>query len=248
MKIIAVIPARYAAHRFHGKLMKKLGDQSVILTTYKTTKKTNLFHEVFVITDSEIIYNEIIYNGGKAKISKKKYQTGSDRIAEAIENIECDLIINVQGDEPFVSKDSLQKLIQVFENDVNIDVATLMQKVVFSKKIENPNCVKVVFDKNFNALYFSRSVIPYVVEKSLHPNYYKHIGIYAYKKKSLISFYKSKILQNENAEKIECLRYLEYGMKIKMIETHYTGIEIDTKEDLILANQLLLRDTNKLNV
>lgn len=238
MKIIAFIPARYSATRFYAKLMKKLGEQSVILTTYKNTKKTRLFDEVFVVTDSKIIYNEITQNGGKAKISIKNHKTGSDRIAEAIENMKCDIVFNVQGDEPFIEKKSLEKLIQVFETDFNVDVVTLMRKLVNPEQIEDPNYVKVVIDKNFNALYFSRSVVPYSKEYS-QVNYYEHVGIYAFKRNVLLDFHKNKILQNESAEKIECLRYLEYGMKIKMIETQYMGIEINTEEDLIRANNSL---------
>lgn len=239
MKIIAVIPARYYSTRFNCKLMQKLGDQSVIFTTYKNIKQTYLFDEVFVVTDSNIIYNEITKNGGKAKISIKKHETGSDRIAEVIENIECVLVLNIQGDQPFITKNHIQKLIQAFEYDSKIQVATLMKKIEKKEEIEDPNHVKVVFDKNFNALYFSRSIVPYPREKSFYTNYYEHIGVYAFKKDALLSFYKNKMLQNELSEKIECLRYLEYGMKIKMIETQYMNIEIDTEEDLIRANKLI---------
>lgn len=239
MKIISVIPARYAATRFHGKLMKKIGDKSVILTTYENTKKTNLFDEVFVITDSRIIYDEIIKHGGKVKISKKNHETGSDRIAEVVKNMNCDLIINVQGDEPFVEKKSLKKIIKTLIKDSTIDVVSLMKKNTNLKQIKNSNYVKVVIDKNFNALYFSRSIIPFPRNKDLEITYYEHIGIYGFKKKSILDFYNKKMLQNELIEKIECLRYLEHGMKIKMLLTDYKSIEIDTEEDLIRANNLL---------
>ena len=239
MKVIAVIPARYAATRFPAKLMGVLGDKTVIRTTYENTKKTGLFNDVFVVTDSEIILNEIIENGGKALMSTKTHETGSDRIAEAIQDLDCDVVVNVQGDEPFVQKEPLQKLIQVFNEDVSVDVATLMQKLESEEQINDSNYVKVVFDRFYNALYFSRSPIPYSREINFKANYYEHIGVYAFKKDALLNFASLEMLPNEKAEKIECIRYLEYGMKIKMVPTTYMGIEIDTEEDLIKANDFL---------
>ncbi|MCB9201586.1 MAG: 3-deoxy-manno-octulosonate cytidylyltransferase [Flavobacteriales bacterium] len=242
LKIIAVIPARYAATRFPAKLMGMLGDKTVIRTTYENTLKTNLFDDVFVVTDSDIIHNDITRHGGKAIMSIKEHETGSDRIAEAIEKLDCDIVINVQGDEPFVQKEPLEKLISVFKEDSTIDVATLMQKLENWEQIQDPNYVKVLFDKDYNALYFSRSPIPYPREKEFNADYYEHIGVYAFKKDALLNFSKLPMLQNEKAEKIECIRYLEYGMKIKLIQTEYMGVEIDTEEDLIQANKLLSKN------
>jgi 3-deoxy-manno-octulosonate cytidylyltransferase (CMP-KDO synthetase) len=239
MKKIAIIPARYAATRFPAKLMQMLGSKTVILHTYQNTVATNLFDEVMVVTDSEIIFNEIKNNGGKVIMSIRQHESGSDRIAEAVADMEVDIIVNVQGDEPFVQKGPLQKLLQVFKEDKNVQVASLMQVLDNPDLIENPNNVKVVVDKNNNSLLFSRSPIPYQRDKNIATTYYKHIGVYAYKKQALINFTQWPVTPLEAAEKIECLRYLENGILLKMVLTQYTGIGIDTPEDLIKAAKLL---------
>src|SRR3954462_4338349 len=161
--IVALIPARYGATRFPGKLMQKLGDKSVILHTHDNTVSTGLFDEVIVVTDSEIIYKEITGNGGKAVMSRKQHESGSDRIAEAVADMEVDIIVNVQGDEPFVQRQPLEKLLPVFkgEEGAAVQVGSLMQELKEQKLIEDPNYVKVTVDRNMNAIYFSRSVIPY---------------------------------------------------------------------------------------
>ena len=237
-KIGAFIPARYAATRFPAKLMQALGDKTVIRHTYDNTVATGLFNEVYVVTDSEIIFNEITSHGGKALMSKKEHQSGSDRIAEAIEHLAIDIVVNVQGDEPFVKKEPLEKLIAVFKDD-KVQVASLMQALTHTDLIADPNYVKVAVDKNSNALFFSRSVIPYPRNTELAITYYEHIGVYAFKKQALLDFTNWPISPLEAAEKIECLRYLENGVSIKMLVTSYMGIEIDTPEDLIKAAKLL---------
>ncbi len=235
-----MIPARYAATRFPAKLMKVLGNKTVIRHTYDNTIATGLFDEVIVVTDSDIIYNEITSNGGKAKMSIKQHESGSDRIAEAVADMEVDIVVNVQGDEPFVQKEPLEKLLQVF-NDDKVQVASLMQVLKEEKFITDPNYVKVAVDKNMNALFFSRSVIPYPRDKSVTTNYYEHIGVYAFRKQALLNFTQWEMTPLEAAEKIECLRYLENGVPLKMIVTEYMGIEIDTPEDLERAAKLLNR-------
>ncbi len=237
-KIGAFIPARYAATRFPAKLMQALGDKTVIRHTYDNTVATGLFNEVYVVTDSEIIFNEITSHGGKALMSKKEHQSGSDRIAEAIEHLAIDIVVNVQGDEPFVKKEPLEKLIAVFKDD-KVQVASLMQALTHTDLIADPNYVKVAVDKNMNALFFSRSVIPYPRNIELAITYYEHIGVYAFKKQALLDFTNWPMSPLEATEKIECLRYLENGVSIKMVVTSYMGIEIDTPEDLIKAAKLL---------
>jgi len=241
MKRVALIPARYAATRFPAKLMQMLGSKTVIGHTYDNTVATNLFDEVIVATDSDIIYNEIISNGGKAVMSKKQHESGSDRIAEAVAEIETDIVVNVQGDEPFVQKEPLEKLLMVFEGEAgkNVQVASLMQVLTDQKLIEDPNYVKVAVDRNMNAIFFSRSVIPYPRNKEISITYYEHIGVYAFRKEALINFTNWPVTPLENAEKIECLRYLEYGIPIKMVVTKYMGVEIDTPEDLAKAAGML---------
>lgn len=238
MKKIAMIPARYAATRFPAKLMQMLGDKTVIRHTYDNTVATGLFNEVYVVTDSEIIFNEINSNQGKAIMSKKEHESGSDRIAEAIAGMDVDIVVNVQGDEPFVQKDPLEKLLAVF-SDERVQVASLMQVLKEEQFIKDPNYVKVAVDKNFNSLLFSRSPIPYHRDKNIPVNYYEHIGVYAFRKQALIDFTNWPMTQLESAEKIECLRYLENGIQLKMIVTEYMGVEIDTPEDLVRAANII---------
>lgn len=235
-----MIPARYSATRFPAKLMKDLAGKTVILRTYEATVATNLFDEVYVVTDSSIIYDEIVKNGGKAIMSKKEHQSGSDRIAEAVEDLDIDIVVNVQGDEPFTERESLEKVLNAFKDDPQkeIDLASLMVEIHDWDEINNPNTVKVIVDQNNFALYFSRSPIPYPRDKNAGARYFKHKGIYAFRKQALLDFYNLPMQFIEATEKIECLRYLEYGKRIKMIETNIEGVEIDTPEDLERAKRL----------
>lgn len=247
-KAIAMIPARYAATRFPAKLMQVLGSKSVIRHTYDNTVATGLFDEVIVVTDSEIIFHEIFSNGGKVIMSRKTHESGSDRIAEAAQSLEVDIIVNVQGDEPFVKKEPLRKLLDVFEGQHGqaVQVASLMQILKEEKFINDPNYVKVVVDKNMNSLLFSRSPIPYARNKDIAVTYYEHIGVYAFRKQALLNFTSWPMTPLEEAEKIECLRYLENGISLKMVVTDYMGVEIDTPEDLELAATLMTRmETNE---
>jgi len=241
MNKIALIPARYAASRFHAKLMQLLGDKTVIRHTYDNTIATGLFDSVIVVTDSDIIYNEIVDNGGKAIKSIREHESGTDRIAEAVAGMNVDIVVNVQGDEPFVKKEPLEKLLNLFEGSSgkNVQVASLMQIMTDAKLIEDPNYVKVAVNKNMEALMFSRSVIPYHRDKQAVAVYYEHIGVYAFRKQALMDFTSWPITPLEAVEKIECLRYLENGISIKMAVTDYMGIEIDTPEDLVKASKLL---------
>ena len=237
MNIVAVIPARYAATRFPGKLMQMLGNKTIIRHVYDNTVSTGLFNDVFVVTDSDIIYKEIKDSGGKVIMSKKVHESGSDRIAEAIAEMNIDVIVNVQGDEPFIKKEPLEKLVRLF-NDDSIQVASLMRKIS-KEEAGNPNNVKVVTDKLGYALYFSRSIIPYKREETLNPEYFLHVGVYAYKKDVLMNFTKWPQSSLEKIEKLEQLRYLENSIKIKMAETEYNNIAIDTPEDLERAKSSL---------
>ncbi len=235
-----MIPARYSASRFPGKLMQILGGKSVILQTYQATVATQLFDDVIVVTDSKIIYDEIENNGGKAVMSKKEHHSGSDRIAEAIEELDVDVVVNVQGDEPFTDRVSLEKLINVFKTDLNkeVDLASLMVHITDKDEIESPNAVKVVVDQSNFALYFSRSPIPYARDLNVNIKYYKHKGVYAFRRQALLDFYKLPMAILEASEKLEQLRYLEYGKRIKMVETDVEGVEIDTPEDLERAKKI----------
>lgn len=237
-KIVAMIPARYAATRFPAKLMQLLGNKTVIRHTYDNTVATGLFDEVWVVTDSEVIFNEITSNGGKAVMSKKEHESGSDRIAEAAANMDVDLILNVQGDTPFIKTEPLQRLLATF-NDPTVKVASMMQVLTKQEEIDDPNFVKVAVDKNWNSLFFSRSVIPYPRDKAVPVTYYEHIGVYAFRKEALMQFTQWPVTPLEAAERVECLRYLEYGIPLKMIVVDYMGVEIDTPADLEKASKLL---------
>lgn len=234
-----MIPARYAASRFPAKLMQDLSGKPVILRTYEAAVKTGLFDAVYVVTDSQVIFETITEAGGQALMSQKEHECGSDRIAEAVAEMDVDIVVNVQGDEPFTDRESLSGVLQVFHDDAQneIDLASLMVRITEQDEIENPNTVKVIVDHRNFALYFSRSPIPYPRNTEVQPIYYKHKGIYAFRKRALMDFQRLPMLSLEASEKIEAIRYLEYGKKIKMVETGVSGIEIDTPEDLKRAQE-----------
>lgn len=240
MKIIAMIPARYSASRFPAKLMQDLNGKPVITRTYQATVATNLFDDVIVVTDSDIIFNEIESVGGKVMMSLKEHECGSDRIAEAVQHLDIDVVVNVQGDEPFTEVESLKKLIKIFKEDSKneVDLASLMVHITDQEEIKNPNTVKVIVDQKNFALYFSRSPIPYPRDTEVATKYYKHKGVYAFRKQAIMDFYNLPMQFLEASEKIECIRYLEYGKRIKMVETNVQGVEIDTPEDLERAKKL----------
>lgn len=229
-----MIPARYAATRFPGKLMKDLAGKPVIVRTYEAARDTGLFDEIIVVTDSDIIAEAVIGEGGKVVMSRQEHETGSDRLAEAVTDLETDIVVNVQGDEPFTERESLEKLIHVFHEDPEkeIDLASLMTEITEPAEIMDPNTVKVITDKDGFALYFSRAPIPYQRAEKPRATYYKHKGVYAFRKRALLDFRRLPMLPLEAVEKIEAIRFLEYGKKIKMVQTRVSGIEIDTPEDL----------------
>jgi len=241
MKLTAMIPARYGATRFPAKLMQDLCGKPVIVHTYQRVADTNLFDQVYVVTDDDRIENAIHEVGGKVIRSQKEHNSGSDRLAEASKDLEVDIIVNVQGDEPFTDKENLQKVIDIFANDPqqNIAVASLMERITYPDDIANPNNVKVVVNKFNEALYFSRSVIPFPRDTNTKVPYYKHIGIYAYRKDALQQFTQLPPSLLEETEKLEQLRYLENGFKIRLAVTDIPTIGIDTPEDLEKARQRL---------
>lgn len=240
LKIIAVIPARYASTRFPAKLIQDLGGKPVVVQTYLATVATQLFDEVLVATDHEIIYNLLQQHQVNVVMSSDTHESGSDRIAEVIQNVDCDVVVNVQGDEPFVSKENLKSLIEVFEKDSQnvIDLASLMFEITDLEVIQNPNNVKVVIDENNKALYFSRAAIPFPRDGKSYVPYYQHIGVYAYRKQALLDFTTWQMKGLEATEKLEQLRYLEHGRTLQMVKTQHIGVGIDTKEDLDKARLL----------
>jgi 3-deoxy-D-manno-octulosonate cytidylyltransferase len=238
MKVIAMIPARYEASRFPGKLMQLLGSKTVIQRTYEATVQTNLFDEVYVVTDSDLIEAEIKKNGGQVLRSQQAHESGTDRIAEVARNRVFDIVVNVQGDSPFIKKESLQQVIAQF-NDTAVQVGSMMRPITEAEDIQNPNVVKVVVDLNNNSIFFSRSVIPFPRDPQASSSYYEHIGVYAFRKEILLHFTAWPLTPLEKIEKLECLRLLEHGISIRMVLAPEKGVEIDTPEDLEKARVLL---------
>ena len=242
MTVSALIPARLNSTRLEKKLIKNLDGIPIIVRTYQNICSTKLFDDVVVVTDSDVIINVLKEFDIKFLKSKEDHNTGTDRIAEFSKKFKSDIIINVQGDEPFVLKEDLSKIINTFKNDIEnkINVISLMTKLISVEEINNPNNVKVVVDKNNNSLLFSRSIIPYKrVENNV--NYFKHIGIYAFRNSFLNKFKKFKQTNLELTEMIEALRIIEHGYNIHMIETDHEQISIDTIDDFNKAKSMLNR-------
>ena len=237
-KIIAMIPARLEASRFPGKLLKKLNGKSIIARTYEAVLHSNLFDEVYVVADHASIQLEIEQRGGKVIMSKRPHESGTDRIAEAVENLDCDIVINIQGDEPFIEKEALQKVIDLFKID-EVEIASLMMPIFEKEKIQNPNCVKVVVDKRHRALYFSRSPIPFPRDHEESAQFFQHIGVYGFKKETLLRITRLPQSQLEKIEKLENLRMLENGMEIFLAIVNQVGIAIVTPEDFYKAELYL---------
>ena len=238
MKAVAIIPARYHSTRFPGKALAKLLNKPLIQWVWEAVNNSNLFDQVMVATDSVKIKEVVDNFGGIAILTSKEHQSGTDRIAEVAESLDCDIIVNVQGDEPLINQKVLSSLLKIFE-DSSIQIASLMTKIKDLKQLSNPNLVKVVVDNISNALYFSRSVIPYNRDNIHFEDYWQHIGVYAYRRNALMRLVKLPSGKLEQAEKLEQLRALENGIPIKMIKTEYNGIGVDTPEDLLKLESLL---------
>ena len=240
MKTIAMIPARYGASRFPGKLLQNLAGKPVIVRTLEAVQRTGLFSEIYVVTDDDRIEEAVRAAGGAVLRSKKEHPSGSDRLAEASADLDVEVIVNVQGDEPFTERETLQKLLDIFAADKagEVAVASLMAPLTDPEEIANPNNVKVVVNKAGDALYFSRAVIPYPRDGEVAITYYKHLGIYAYRKEALQAFTQLAPSPLERTEKLEQLRYLENGYTIRLAITDKATIGIDTPEDLERAREV----------
>lgn len=238
MNVVALIPARLASSRLPQKLLKVLHGKTIIRRTYEAVVATNLFSDVIVVCDDEKIWNEITQHGGNAMMSSTTHESGSDRIAEIASKLDADIIVNIQGDEPFIEKEALGKVIQLFSNP-DAQVTSLKKRITDINQIQNPNCVKVVTDLQGKALYFSRSPIPFDRDGKGDVQYYQHIGVYAYRKEALLKFTQMPISTLETIEKLENLRMLENGMSIYLAEIEHVGISIDTEEDFVKAESYL---------
>lgn len=246
MKFLGVIPSRYASTRLEGKPLKDICGHTMIEWVYKRTKLSNL-DEVVVATDDERIYEEVERFGGKAILTSKEHENGTSRIAEVCTKYEdYDVIVNVQGDEPLIEPEMINSIINSFKEDDTISMSTLKYKIDTMEEIENPNYVKVITDKKGYALYFSRSVIPYPRKLDIQ-NYYKHVGIYGYKRDFVVEYAKMEPTPLELSESLEQLRALENGYRIKVMETPYKIIGVDTQEELEKVRKYIKENGLKLD-
>ena len=237
-KIAVIIPARYGSTRLEGKALLDICGKPMIQHVYEQAKKARNIDVVIVATDDKRIKDAVENFGGVALMTSSKHKTGSDRIAEVARNIDVNIIVNLQGDEPLIDPKIIEKVIEPLIDNENINIASAMKKTDNESEFENRDNAKVVVDENNNAIYFSRSLIPYPKkEKSV---VFKHIGIYAYRKPFLLKFIKMERLPLERAESLEQLRVLEHGYKIKMVETEYDSHGVDTQDDLEKIREILI--------
>ena len=251
MHVVAIIPARYASTRLNGKPLLNIAGKPMIQWVYERAKKAKLTNDVIAATDDKRVFDAVRYFGGKAVMTSPEHRTGTDRIAEAADGLNVDIIVNVQGDEPLIEPEMIDEAIRPLTNDSEIVVATLKTKIKDEKELNNPNVVKVVTDKNDFALYFSRLPVPYYRDEwkdlkhlTVHGSrftVFKHIGLYVYRKDFLLKFAKMKPTPLEEAEKLEQLRVLENGYKIKVVETEHDSIGVDTEEDLEKVRKIVLK-------
>ena len=232
MKIIGVIPARYDSTRFPGKPLALINGKAMIQHVWENSSKSKLINELYVATDDKRIFDAVNKFWGNAVMTSKKHKSGSDRIGEVVKSKNCDIVVNIQGDEPFINPMNIDKAIMPLVKDKNINVSTLCTKIKNKDEINNPNVVKVVTDKKGFALYFSRYTIPYNRDDMKGVSYYKHIGLYVFRKDYLMKFVKMKPSKLELTEKLEQLRILENGERIKVVITNIDSVTIDTVSDL----------------
>lgn len=256
-KAVAIIPARFNSTRFPGKPLASLKGKTVIQHVYEHAASSKLVDAVFVATDDKRIFDAVTSFGGKAVMTSGTHASGTDRIAEAADGIDCEYVINVQGDEPFIRAEMIDDVIQLLYNDDRVSISTLAKKITDIHELLSSHTVKVVMNNEGFALYFSRAPIPFdrdawqaritdsgadkidyeIVSEIRNLNWYKHIGIYGYRKKTLNIFTSLKEGRLEQIEKLEQLRALEAGMKIKVKVTKYDTFGIDTIEDLRKAEE-----------
>ncbi len=238
--VIGVIPARYGSTRLPAKALAMIHGKPMIQHVYERCLKSKLLNEVMVATDDKRIYDAIMSFGGNVVMTSRKHKSGTDRIGEAVKNIKCDIVVNIQGDEPMISAANIDKaILPLIEGGVN--VSTLCKTISSADEITNPSVVKVVKDKNGMAMYFSRFPIPFNREKSKNVTYCKHIGLYVYRKEYLSKLVQLKPSKLELAEKLEQLRILESGETIKVVETNIDSHSVDTPADLRKVRKLIRR-------
>ncbi len=238
MDTIGVIPARFKATRFEGKVLADLSGKSVIQRVYEAAKKSRALDEVIVATDDERICTAVEGFGGKAVLTSPDHQTGTDRLTEVVNPLDVRVIVNIQADEPLIHHTMIDELVNTMLDDHSIPIATVIKRIEKREETRDPNVVKVVINKSGFALYFSRSPIPFERGEEAK-RFYKHLGLYAYTKDFLFTFTNLPKSELERVESLEQLRILEHGFKIKTIETNFETVGIDTPEDLERAKVLL---------
>ncbi|MBD3379904.1 MAG: 3-deoxy-manno-octulosonate cytidylyltransferase [Candidatus Omnitrophica bacterium] len=242
MKIAAVIPARWHSTRLKGKILADINGKPMIRHVWERVRKAREIDEVVIAVDKERVLKAVEAFGAKAVFTSPEQPSGTDRIAEVANTVDADVYINIQGDEPLVHPMMVDDLARVFMYERNVHMATLIKRIHRTEEIEDPNTVKVVVDRKGFALYFSRAPIPYIREASgadLSGRYFKHIGLYSYTKDFLFTYTNLPKSILEGEEKLEQLRVLEHGYKIKTLETRYDTVGVDTQEDLDLVRGLL---------
>jgi 3-deoxy-manno-octulosonate cytidylyltransferase (CMP-KDO synthetase) len=228
--ITGIIPARYGSTRFPGKPLAVIAGKPMIQRVYEQASKSKFLDKVIVATDDKRIFNFVLDFGGEVVLTGKRHKTGTDRICEVIESLKTDIAVNVQGDEPFINPAVIDSAVKPLIADRKLNVTTVA--VEMKNDINNTDKVKVVFDKNFNALYFSRSVIPSDVRNSGNVRYFKHLGIYAYRTGYLLKFRKLTPTPLERAESLEQMRMIENGEKIRIVVTKHDSLSVDTAGDI----------------
>ena len=229
---VIIIPARFGSTRFPGKPLVKINGREMILNVYDRAKEVKNVKKVIVATDDKRIYNCVKSYGGEVEMTSSNIPSGTDRVWEVAKNLDYEIIVNLQGDEPFIKPEIIEKGIELLKNNEKIDISTPMKKIKDNNEVNNPNVVKVVFNSKNIAIYFSRSPIPFYKDDNFEKKYFKHIGLYCFRKKSLNKFVNLPQSNLEKIEKLEQLRAIESGMKIKVYETDYESIAIDTPSDL----------------
>jgi len=233
MKILGIIPARYASTRFPGKPLIDIAGKTMIQRVYEQAQQCTHFSKIIVATDDEKIYNHIATLGGDVVMTAPTHQNGTERCAEVVEKLgdEFDIIINIQGDEPFVDPQIFSSLIHAFSDESTV-IATLIKPISEASLLANPNIIKVTKNKQARAMYFSRAAIPYLRNTEASMQFYKHIGLYAYRRKTLLEIVQLPLSSYENAEMLEQLRWLENGYQIQLVETNLEADSVDVPEDL----------------
>ncbi|KXS45898.1 MAG: 3-deoxy-manno-octulosonate cytidylyltransferase (CMP-KDO synthetase) [Candidatus Frackibacter sp. T328-2] len=238
-RVVGIIPARYASTRLPGKPLVDIRGKPMVQHVYERTSKAAVLDEVVVATDDERIKEAVLNFGGEVVMTSKNHQTGTDRLAEAARDIEADVIVNVQGDEPLIAPEMIEEAVRPLLNSEEVVMGTLKKRIKDLTELKNSNLVKVVTDQNDYALYFSRAPIPFLREDREGIDFYKHIGLYAYQKEFLLDFAQMESTTLEQMESLEQLRALENGYRIKVVETKYSSIGVDTEEDLVKVREMM---------